>query len=253
MTPPSTEDYCPNNGPFEFIPIEVGAVFLNSTLRLNFTEKQIGYKPCYPTMEVQFMPHAPDGSQGGDNWGYMHFTRPAPRSLACGDWYSIGTKYSHRFLEVSVAHSVVKKMHVNITYLPGELEDIRRNGVSLLIAPCGITGTVTSTLHTASLFTEKNAAKAAKLNIDFLTARGLFGTFEPFGKITAIDISTVHSGDNLQVLKLDGLDPLIAWGTGGRTGHTTIAVWQGTGQDRQLWICESTGMLSVWSINRCCA
>jgi len=24
------------------------------------------------------------------------------------------------------------------------------------------------------------------------------------------------------------------------TGHTTIAVWQGTGNDRQLWVCEST-------------
>lgn len=136
---------------------------------------------------------------------------------------------------------VVKKMHVNITYLPNELEDIKRNGVNLFLAPCGVTGTVSSALSTAALFTTKNAAKAAKLNIDFLTIRGLFKTIDPFGKITAIDITKVRSGDNLQVLKLDGLDPLIAWGTGGRTGHTTIAVWEGSGADRQLWICESTG------------
>jgi len=37
-------------------------------------------------------------------------------------------------------------------------------------------------------------------------------------------------------VKLDGLDQLISWGTGGRTGHTTIAVWD----DDELYVCEST-------------
>jgi hypothetical protein len=46
----------------------------------------------------------------------------------------------------------------------------------------------------------------------------------------------IKSGDNMQVLKLDGLDPLIAWGTGGRTGHTTVLVWE----DIDLYVCEST-------------
>jgi hypothetical protein len=68
------------------------------------------------------------------------------------------------------------------------------------------------------------------------TQRGLFPKFEAFGKTTQLDEKLVKSGDTLAVLKLDGLDPLIAWGTGGRTGHTTIAVWEGD----QLYVCEST-------------
>lgn len=105
--PPSTSDYCPNKGPFEFIPIHVGTIFLNSTITLNFQGKSIGYEPCYTQMHVEFWPHAPDGSAGNDRWGYLHFTRPKPRTLTCGDWYGIGTKYSRRSLEVSVAHSVI--------------------------------------------------------------------------------------------------------------------------------------------------
>ena len=56
------------------------------------------------------------------------------------------------------------------------------------------------------------------------------------GSIWGMFGSVVRSGDTLAVLKLDGLDPLIAWGTGGRTGHTTMAVWE----DGQLYVCEST-------------
>jgi hypothetical protein len=66
----------------------------------------------------------------------------------------------------------------------------------------------------------------------------------------------------IQVLKLDGLDPLVMWGTGGRTGHVTMAVWRDApggkrgenkraddgeagGEEeveatRELWVVEST-------------
>jgi hypothetical protein len=45
-----------------------------------------------------------------------------------------------------------------------------------------------------------------------------------------------HSGDMLVILRLDGVDPLIAWGTGGTTGHTAIFVDFPEGP----YICEST-------------
>ena len=59
-------------------------------------------------------------------------------------------------------------------------------------------------------------------NIDFMLERGLFPKVEPFGLEQHLDKGSIKSGDNMQVLKLDGLDQLIAWGTGGRTGHTTV-------------------------------
>ena len=79
---------------------------------------------------------------------------------------------------------------------------------------------------------------------------------------THLSITPVASP--IQVLKLDGLDPLVMWGTGGRTGHVTMAVWKdvpggkrgekrandgetsGEEQEgeeataRELWVVEST-------------
>ena len=53
-----------------------------------------------------------------------------------------------------------------------------------------------------------------------------------------VPASEIKSGDYLAILRLDGLDPLIMWGTGGHTGHTAVAVWFGD----ELYICESTGL-----------
>eukprot|EP00339_Tiarina_fusa_P021209 CAMPEP_0117027492 /NCGR_PEP_ID=MMETSP0472-20121206/20089_1 /TAXON_ID=693140 ORGANISM="Tiarina fusus, Strain LIS" /NCGR_SAMPLE_ID=MMETSP0472 /ASSEMBLY_ACC=CAM_ASM_000603 /LENGTH=48 /DNA_ID= /DNA_START= /DNA_END= /DNA_ORIENTATION= len=38
-----------------------------------------------------------------------------------------------------------------------------------------------------------------------------------------IDESLVHSGDFIGIIRLDGLDPMLAWGMGSTTGHTTVA------------------------------
>ena len=178
MTPPSSKNWCPNNGAFEFVPIHVGNVKLNTTVKLNLTGR--GYTPCYETMEVSYMPVSPDGRHGGDRWGYIHFTRPKPSGLFCEDYYGLGTKFSHHTLSISVAHSVVKKMHVNITYQPYEFDDISRNGINIFIAPCGVTGTVTSLLNTVKLFKGLSAKAVTKANQDFLVGRGTCGTLSAF-------------------------------------------------------------------------
>lgn len=45
----------------------------------------------------------------------------------------------------------------------------------------------------------------------------------------------VYSGDFLGIIRLDGLDPMLAWAMGSTTGHTTIAMWE----DNQLYVMES--------------
>jgi hypothetical protein len=79
-----------------------------------------------------------------------------------------------------------------------------------------------SIANTAALFYGSNASRVQQSNIDFMLERGLFPKVEPFGLEQHLDKGSIKSGDNMQVLKLDGLDQLIAWGTGGRTGHTTV-------------------------------
>jgi hypothetical protein len=55
----------------------------------------------------------------------------------------------------------------------------------------------------------------------------------------------VHSGDFLGIIRLDGLDPMLAWAMGSATGHTTTALWI----DGELFICESTVTDSYWPTN----
>jgi hypothetical protein len=123
-----------------------------------------------------------------------------------------------------------------LTYVADEYGDVQRRGVELFVFPCGVNGTTVSIANTAALFYGSNVSRVQQSNIDFLVYRGLFDKFEPFGKVEELDTKLIKSGDNMQVLKLDGLDPLIAWGTGGRTGHTTLLVWE----DIDLFVCEST-------------
>lgn len=38
--------------------------------------------------------------------------------------------------------------------------------------------------------------------------------------------SDIHSGDFLGVIRMDGLDPMLAFGMGSHTGHTAVALWE---------------------------
>jgi len=40
--------------------------------------------------------------------------------------------------------------------------------------------------------------------------------------------SDIHSGDFFGVIRLDGLDSMLAFGMGSHTGHTTVALWEET-------------------------
>ena len=121
-----------------------------------------GFKACYSKMTVSYTQHAPGGQAGDEAWGYVHFTRGLPRSLTCDDMYGVSSKFGSKTLDISVAHSIIKKMHINYTYAPHEFEDIKKNGLSINVAPCGLAGTVTSALATAALFAGKNVEDANK-------------------------------------------------------------------------------------------
>eukprot|EP01123_Difflugia_compressa_P003829 TRINITY_DN15136_c0_g1_i1.p1 TRINITY_DN15136_c0_g1~~TRINITY_DN15136_c0_g1_i1.p1 ORF type:complete len:532 (-),score=102.84 TRINITY_DN15136_c0_g1_i1:26-1621(-) len=60
-----------------------------------------------------------------------------------------------------------------------------------------------------------------------------------------ISKSEFKSGDFLGVIRLDGLDPMLAWGMGSHTGHTCITMWI----DNELYVCESTTNSAYWPTN----
>ena len=60
-----------------------------------------------------------------------------------------------------------------------------------------------------------------------------------------VNKSLVHSGDALYVIRLDGLDPMLAYAMGSTTGHVTTALWIGG----ELFVVESTAKDSYWPVN----
>jgi len=65
--------------------------------------------------------------------------------------------------------------------------------------------------------------------------------------IQKVDIPTseIQSGDFLGIIRLDGLDPMLAWAMGSHTGHTTITWWI----DGALYVLESTISSNYWPTN----
>jgi hypothetical protein len=161
-----------------------------------------------------------------------------PTEILCGDLYIISTKYDQQFVLLEDLSPSKTITFSNLTGVRGL--DVRSNGVNVLVAPCGLLGTITSVVKTLGLFLGEGET-LFEANIDFLEEKGLLAPNTPLYNTTqAVPASMIKSGDYLAVLRLDGLDPMIAFGTGGVTGHSTVAVWQGTGSSRQLYIVEST-------------
>jgi len=87
--------------------------------------------------------------------------------------------------------------------------------------------------------------KYAADNVEFLQDYANF-TYAP-RNINVVDINEtdVFSGDFIGVTRMDGLDPMIVFGMGGTTGHTTTALWI----EGELNVCESTVSSDYWPTN----
>lgn len=99
--------------------------------------------------------------------------------------------------------------------------------------PAGVVGTITSALKTVGLFSGSNMSAT---NVEMLVEKGVWPSATPFNRTVAVDKSAILSGDYLAILRLDGLDPAIGLLTGGATGHSAVAVWNGS----ELYVVEST-------------
>jgi hypothetical protein len=74
-----------------------------------------------------------------------------------------------------------------------------------------------------------------KANVKFLKDNiGLDLVERPVQKVE-IDPDTIQSGDFFGIMRLDGLDPMIMYGTGSKIGHNVMALRF----DGELYVVES--------------
>lgn len=104
----------------------------------------------------------------------------------------------------------------------------------------------TQTTHAGYDFQLLNASSSASpLSPLLRTARRRLGSPSPFlphawahappTLSPAPGESEVRNGDMFGILRMDGLDPMLAWGMGATTGHVVTALWI----EGELFIVES--------------
>ena len=74
-----------------------------------------------------------------------------------------------------------------------------------------------------------------KANVEFLSQAAGIQLEERTTQKVEIDPDLIQSGDFLAIMRLDGLDPIIMYGTGSHIGHSTMALRF----DGELYVVES--------------
>lgn len=181
----------------------------------------------------------------------VQITSSGATSLTCNDLYAAFTTSSFEFFtEIKSSRSAVTT-DITLT-LPdditdSELWDIENRGVRIYRHHFNQATTMSNLIQTVALFipefTQEVPDEIAAMNIDFLKK---YTGFDIQPRDTSLNIvpdeSEVKSGDAFYLMRLDGLNPMLAWAMGSTTGHVTTAMWI----DGELYVCESTVEGSYW-------
>jgi hypothetical protein len=232
---------------FGFIPQVVGSVLPNSTFSWS--------APCFGESNVAITLERNDDGTSDYVLSFVIKERVGP--LGCEDLYLIATTGGAQLVAfvdlLGQDHKVRFKLPYkgNQSQIDAELWDLDTNGFRIVRFRSDRAQLLADILATADLFIPALVPgpgvpeKTQLANHEFL--QGYAGiNMEPRNNtLYALDESEIHSGDFLGVIRLDGLDPMLAWGMGSHTGHTTIALWI----DGELYICESTTNSNYWPTN----
>ena len=230
------QTYCPDSGAFDLVPLTVAT--LSSAGPSHIWSNNGCFRSVIATAAF---------SSAGHGGVTVALKGSNPTGLLCSDAYLLATPYS---LALPVELSTLAPS-ANLTLAfatPQEAAAVAQRGVSVGLLPCGLLGSVASLLATVDIFSPLSGKEADLVasNEKFLNGRGIWtgpskAPLVPFPGPQPMPASSVQSGDYLAILRYDGLDPMIAFGTGfGATGHSAVAAWRGSGAARQLWVLEAT-------------
>lgn len=169
----------------------------------------------------------------------------SPVAIFCEDAYFIATPFRYDLVDF-LLHG---KYEINWGKMEGEeLEDMTANGVRIFRLSQSVARTIVDTWETLQLFLGALTGgpgvprSVADKNLNFLSKYANYQML-PAANLATVDPSRMRSGDMIGVVRLDGLDPLIMWGTGSHLGHTAILMRAGNGS---LYVCESQSKSNYW-------
>ncbi|KJE95080.1 hypothetical protein CAOG_05572 [Capsaspora owczarzaki ATCC 30864] len=184
----------------------------------------------------------------------MTLTSSKPLNTFCEDYYFFATVTSWHGQIVKAAGVQVIEWE---KFSPAELEDIGRNGFRVFRFLQNEVETLVDIYETLQLFLGAlglNTGGNSSTHVPTQTAENNLKFLHDYANLTMVprttievplDPSEIESGDFIGIVRLDGLDPTIMWGSGSALGHTTVALWI----DGELNICESQSKSNYWPVN----
>jgi hypothetical protein len=200
--------------------------------------------PCFQSISVRVENFTVSGAT-------LIFTVGNATSLLCSDFYMVGTLENFQLVTFFLSGDHTVQWTFRSTVKPSELSDIKRNGFRVFRFLDNEATVLYQLYETVMLFLPAltNAqvpASCEAQNVAFLNRTVQIALQPRSTNVVSIDEASIKSGDMFGILRLDGLDPMLAWAMGAHTGHTTVAL-RVPGQG--LHVCESTTNSTYWPVN----
>jgi hypothetical protein len=184
----------------------------------------------------------------------IDLTLEKPVSVLCSEHYLIATVDGAHLASFFTrgTHKIDWKVNPNAT--AADNWDLKTYGIRFFHFRDDPVQLLVDIADTISLFLEPltHAAvteKAANHNpyfLEYYTQLKPFMSSRSNPGFIGLNESLIQSGDFFGVIRLDGLDPMLAWAMGSTTGHTTVALRDDKGD---LYVAESTTKDSYWPTN----
>ena len=238
-------------GFFRWLPQFLAAVNISTTAGADATWPNRCFKHNAASATL-----APDGSAALT----FSFGGKAPLA-ACSDTYFVATIDALAVVTLKtdlVGTKGTYTVHWNATTATGDEReaiqwDLGTKGIRIFRLITDKAQAVEDLVQTLGLFVSEAVnpvpAATATANMDFLSTYTPFPMQQRAGGPVPFDPSEIRSGDFFGIVRLDGLDPLLAWAMGSSTGHTTVALWNRQGSADELMVCESTAKDVYWPTN----
>ena len=204
--------------------------------------EKLAKAPCFQENSVEV-------TRFDDTGATLELKSSTQSSWFCSDFLMIATLENIKFVE-NFGGTQVITWEFEKTISQAEMNDIKRNGFRVFAFQSNVATTLYQLYETILLFlpgmtsatlssvTEEQNAAFLKNMVQYdLEKRSIY----------AVDLeeSEIQDGDMFGILRLDGLDPMLAWAMGSRTGHTVVAIRV----DGDLKLCEATTNSSYWPTN----
>ena len=226
-------------GVLDFFPIFVGEIGGLNAHTLPYKEGR-----CFQNVEFDFT-RLTDSSGVPTSDIAVTINASSPKTSLCSDIFFFGTSEFHHLEDVTKEGKttlIFKNLNEQ------GVIDVVHNGVKVFMFCSGYTDIFASVWKTILAFVGGLSPDPdlpiigshvppymEAANIEFLeTAMGYKMEVRETERVE-IDPSYIQSGDFIAIMRLDGLDPLIMYGTGGHAGHTVMALRM----DGELYIVES--------------